>query len=201
MFPTFRARSSSRASTTAAGWAMAPVARANSTSGLMPSSRSTHGARSRHALFVLQCVGQVNDVASRLARHCHVLRVKFSSAAKKVKSMFSRCSGSTLWMKVGSSPTASSWPSDSSSSSRRTSWVGKLRSVRTSFSSRPFRVAAPRWLRETVPPQCPPSARTPEGLLGPFFIKRVMPHLAAGRRRPVGRRKTKDSRARTPQRI
>ena len=39
-----------------------------------------------------------------------VSRVKFSSAAKNVKSTFSRCSGSTLWMKVGSSPTASSWP-------------------------------------------------------------------------------------------
>ena len=37
-----------------------------------------------------------------------VLRVKLSSEAKKVKSTFSRCSGRTLWMKVGSSPTACS---------------------------------------------------------------------------------------------
>ena len=37
-----------------------------------------------------------------------VFLVKFSSEAKNVKSTLSMCSGRTLWMKVGSSPTASS---------------------------------------------------------------------------------------------
>src|SRR5512146_3094186 len=46
-------------------------------------------------------------------------------------------------MKVGSSPTASTCPRDSSSSSSFTSSAGKLRSERTSLTSLPFSDAAP----------------------------------------------------------
>ena len=70
-------------------------------------------------------------------------RANSASEARKVKSTFSRCSGIILWMKVASSPTASTCPSDSSSSKSRTSADGKLRSESTSLTSLPFSVAAP----------------------------------------------------------
>ena len=59
-----------------------------------------------------------------------LLAVDRGSEAKNAKSTFSNCSERTLWIKLISSPTASSWPSDSSSSSRRTSIAGKFRSRR-----------------------------------------------------------------------
>jgi hypothetical protein len=65
------------------------------------------------------------------------------SAAKNVKSTLSNCSALTLWMKLISSPMASSWPSDSSSSSSRTSTAGKFRSLSISATSFPLSEAAP----------------------------------------------------------
>src|ERR1035438_5664352 len=139
-----------------------------STRGLRPSSRSTQGARSKTSFSFSSPYDRSMMSQPAFRTIGQVLRVKVSSPAKKVKSTFSRCSGRTLWMKVGSSPTASSWPSDSSSSSRRMSVAGKLRSLRTSFNSRPFRVPAPTIATRNIAPQCRPPGKTPAVRFGSF---------------------------------
>ena len=108
-----------------------------------PVWRSIHGERTEAPGSSSRAPGEIDDGVAEVARDFPVVARGAGSDAKKAKSTRSNCSERMLWIKFISSPTASSRPSDSSSSSRRTSTAGKFRSRRISATSFPRSEAAP----------------------------------------------------------
>src|ERR1035441_3461938 len=141
--PAFLARNRRSASVTATGCAVTHGPGCSSGAGTCPRSRSTHRDRTL-APYSFSKDAERSMMALPASRASfQFLRVLSSSEAKKVKSTFSNCSARTRWIKLISSPMASSWPMDSSSSSRRISAAGKLRSFSISATSFPLSEAAP----------------------------------------------------------
>ena len=145
--PAFCTRNKSRASTTAAGCATTAGPGCNSGIKACPSCRSIHGERIAASGSSSRAEERSTMALPALRAVFQFLRVDSGSEAKKVKSIFWNCSVRTFWMNVTSPATASSFPSDSSSSNNLTSIDGKLRSLSTSATSLPLSVPAPTMAR------------------------------------------------------
>ena len=141
--PAFAARKSKSANVTATGCAVTHGPGCNSGGAICPRSRSTHRERTLAPASFSNAAERSMMALPASRASFQQRRVLSGSEAKKVKSTCSNCSARILWIKLISSPIASSWPRDSSSSSSRTSTAGKFRSFNISAISFPLSEAAP----------------------------------------------------------
>ena len=141
--PAFCARSSSNARHTAAGCATTHGPGCSSGGKL---ARARAPPRASAPWLRVHPPAHRKDRRWRCRRRAHVSSSGGcipASEAKKVKSTLLELFGAHALNEGDLVPIASSWPSDSSSSSRRISTAGKLRSFSISATSLPFSVPAP----------------------------------------------------------
>ena len=124
-----RRATASRASTVAAGCATTTGPGCNSGATGWPVCRSIQGERTEAPGFFLKREGQVDDGVCRgRARSSSCCFVERGSEAKEAKSTLLELIGADTLDKVDFIPYRFKFPRDSSSSSRRISTAGKLRS-------------------------------------------------------------------------